>query len=277
VIEKTTVGQCKHQLYLQQNVVTYKNSNNTGTVRIMVDASWVMKFKNKKQQSIVIAFDYHLFSVTLLIPLFAIFTILAISVFNCYYQHTASAFRQTQRTSSNTSLTNTLIDNGNALYNQSNYIQAIQYFDKALAIEPNNDDALYDKGAALNQLGNYTQAIPYLDKALAIEPNYTGALEDKGAALNQLGNYTQAIPYLDKALAIEPNDKIALAHKGAALIGLSNYKQAIPYLDKALAIDPKDKFALYNKGAALIGLSNYTEVYDYTTRTIKALHFHTVN
>jgi tetratricopeptide (TPR) repeat protein len=243
VTGKTTVGQCKHQLYLQQNIVTYKNSNNTGTVGIMVDASWVMKFKNKKQQSIVIAFDYHLFSVTLLIPLFAIFTILAISVFNCYYQHTASAFRQTQRSSSNTSLTNTLIDNGNALYNQSNYIQAIQYYDKALAIDPNNDDALYSKGAALNQLGNYTQAIPYLDKALAIEPN----------------------------------DKIALAHKGAALIGLSNYKQAILYLDKALAIDPKDKFALYNKGAALIGLSNYTEVYDYTTRTIKALHFHTVN
>jgi tetratricopeptide (TPR) repeat protein len=63
---------------------------------------------------------------------------------------------------------------------------------------------------ALNNLDNYTQAIQYFDKALAIDPNDEAALNDRGWALNGLGNYTGAITYLDKALAINPNDKYAI-------------------------------------------------------------------
>ena len=33
------------------------------------------------------------------------------------------------------------------LYNQGNYTEAIKYFDKVLAIDPNNADAIYYKGA----------------------------------------------------------------------------------------------------------------------------------
>ena len=83
------------------------------------------------------------------------------------------------------SLTNTsaLIDKGNALYNQSNYIQAIQYYDKALAIDPNNKDAFNGKGNALYSLANDTQgyekALQYYDKALAIDPNNKDAFNGK--------------------------------------------------------------------------------------------------
>jgi tetratricopeptide (TPR) repeat protein len=63
----------------------------------------------------------------------------------------------------------TLLNDRNALYyirhnlfGQGNYTQAIQYFDKALAIDPNFRNALYSKGDALNYLGNYTQAIQIL-------------------------------------------------------------------------------------------------------------------
>ena len=51
----------------------------------------------------------------------------------------------------------TLINKGNALSRLGNYTQAIQYYDKALAIDPNNAIALYNKGNTLNNLGNYTQ------------------------------------------------------------------------------------------------------------------------
>lgn len=54
----------------------------------------------------------------------------------------------------------TLIDKGNALFNQGNYAQAIQYYDKALSIDANDKVALNGKGASLNSLGSYSQAIP---------------------------------------------------------------------------------------------------------------------
>ena len=156
-----------------------------------------------------------------------------------------------QRGAATTSGVTTLVDKGNALFNHDNYAQALQYFNKALTIDPNNEVALTGKGESLNALGNYTQVMPYLDKALAIDPNYQEALTSKAESLEDLGNYTQAIPYLDKALAIDPNDKVALNDKGYALSGLGNYSRAIQYYDKALAIDPNYKVALDNKQAAL--------------------------
>ena len=66
--------------------------------------------------------------------------------------------------------------------------------------------ALVNKGLALDDLGNHTGALQYFDKALAIQPNDIHALYDKGVALGNLRNYTEAIKYYDKALAIQPYD-----------------------------------------------------------------------
>ena len=145
----------------------------------------------------------------------------------------------------------TLYDKGNALIEQGNYTQAIQSFDKALAIDPNDKCALEGKGYALHNLGNYTEAIQYYDKALAIDPNDKYALNSKGGVLDSLGNHTQAIQYYDKALSIDPNYELAQSNKGFALNSLSNYTQAIQSFDKALAIDPNDSHALNGKQNAI--------------------------
>ena len=50
-------------------------------------------------------------------------------------------------------------------------------------------------------LGNYTGAIEYYDKALAIDACSSNALTEKGLALYHLGNYTGAMSYHDKAVA----------------------------------------------------------------------------
>jgi Flp pilus assembly protein TadD len=127
-------------------------------------------------------------------------------------------------------------------------------------------NALTNKALALGRLGNFTGAILYYDKALAIQPNDTYALIGKGTALGRLGNFTGAILYYDKALAIQPNDTYALTSKGLALDNLGNFTGAILYYDKALAIQPNDTYALDNKAAAL---DNHTVAIEYID---KALH-----
>ena len=69
----------------------------------------------------------------------------------------------------------------------------------------------YYKGMAYLNAGNYTEAIPYFDKALAINPNYSLTLNNKGAALYGLGMYNESIAYFDKVLAIQPTNALALA------------------------------------------------------------------
>ena len=62
-----------------------------------------------------------------------------------------------------------LIVKGIILADQQKYNEAISLFDKALAINPNNNHALASKGDALNALGKYDEASKYHDKALALQ------------------------------------------------------------------------------------------------------------
>ena len=144
------------------------------------------------------------------------------------------------------------LDNkGQALYYQGNYAEAITYYDKALAIDPNDANALNGKGNSLNYLGDYAQAIQYFDKALAINPNDANALNGKGNSLSLQGNDIRAIQHFDKALAIDPNDTNTLYNKADSLNRLGNYAEAIKYYDKSLAIDPNHKLAIDGKNTAL--------------------------
>ena len=110
---------------------------------------------------------------------------------------------------------------GMAYLNAGNYAEAIPYFDKALAINPNYSLTLNNKGAALYGLGIYNESIAYFDKALSVNPYYTTALYNKGAALSKLGIYNESIAYFDKVLAIQPTNAVALAGKKLDLAAFS--------------------------------------------------------
>jgi Flp pilus assembly protein TadD len=49
--------------------------------------------------------------------------------------------------------------------------EAMQYFDKAISLDPGNPDALGKKGAALEGLGRFNEAVPLFNRALEIKPN----------------------------------------------------------------------------------------------------------
>lgn len=48
-------------------------------------------------------------------------------------------------------------------------------------------NTLFNKDLALSHLGRYEEAITYYDKALAIDPNYVDVLNNKGVSLDKLG------------------------------------------------------------------------------------------
>src|SRR5829696_7292012 len=106
----------------------------------------------------------------------------------------------TATTPSNTTLDEVTYFNNLGIFNES-----ITYFDKSLAMDPNNTIALTQKANAFGGLGKYPEAITYYDKVLSIDPKNAEALDDKGVSFYHLGNYTKAIGFYDKALAIDPN------------------------------------------------------------------------
>jgi tetratricopeptide (TPR) repeat protein len=143
---------------------------------------------------------------------------------------------------------------GVALDVMGRHEEAIEWYDKVLAIDPNDVKALNNKGAALDLLKRHKKAIKWLDKALAIDPHYVIALGNKGLALGKLGQHKKAIKWLDKALAIDPNNIKALNNKGVALDYLERHEEAIEWYDKVLAIDPNNDHTLNNKKESLARL-----------------------
>jgi hypothetical protein len=123
--------------------------------------------------------------ILLLMPVLLV-SILSIPIVN----QTSSAAAQEQTPINNATTLgdpNALINQGTDLYLSGRFNEAIQYFDRALAINPNDQVALDSKGTALYQSGRFNEAIQYFDRALAINPNDAYASNIKNLALSQLG------------------------------------------------------------------------------------------
>jgi tetratricopeptide (TPR) repeat protein len=132
---------------------------------------------------------------------------------------------------------------GNKYLDEGNYAKAIQAYDEALAIDPENAAALSKKAYALNELGRNDEALRASSKALAINPENAAAWREKSYALNELGRYDEALRASNMALAINPENTAALYDKGYALYKLGKYNEALQAADKALSIDPDYKNA----------------------------------
>ena len=144
-----------------------------------------------------------------------------------------------------------LLNDADSFLDQQKYSEAITLYDKVLAIDTNNTDALINMGLALASLGKPEEAITYYDKVLAIQSSNTDALYNKAAALGDLEKNDEAIKYYDLALAIDTNNTDALINIGAALVGLEKYDEAIIYYDKVTTLEPNNTDASKGKDFAL--------------------------
>ncbi len=172
----------------------------------------------------------------------------------------------------------------NALHNLKQYDEAINAYNKAIAIDPEFAPALYYKGRVLLDLKRYDEAIASFDKAIAIKPSYDAALSEKehtlwlrdhshgkepsdraiaflnkGIALYDLKQYDEAINAYNKAIAIDPEYANNFYNKGLALYKSGRYDEAITTLNKAIAINSNEFDNFYSKGLALYQLGRYDE------------------
>lgn len=141
----------------------------------------------------------------------------------------------------------TLLEEGLEKYNNLLFEEAIVYFDKALAFEPDNQRLLNLKGLSLIKLGKYSHAITNYDKILDMDSKNIESLKNKAVALSKLERHTESIIELHKVLEINPRDVTAFNGMGLGFGNLGEYGDSIYYFEKALQIDPSNKIALAYK------------------------------
>ena len=93
-----------------------------------------------------------------------------------------------------------------AAYDRGAYEIAIQEYEKALAIEPENVDILVNLGAVCLQKRRVEPAINYFSKALTNDPNNSMALYDIGKAYMFKQDYRLAYLAFQQASGLLPED-----------------------------------------------------------------------
>lgn len=137
---------------------------------------------------------------------------------------------------------------------------ALQAFERVLALNPENANALANKGTALLELGRIDEAIVAYDRALSIDSVSRGALKGKARALTELGCNDEAVGIFERLLAIAPDDASVLAAFGSVLGQLGRVEEALGFFDRALVLESEDHAETwYNKGTALVHMGEMRE------------------
>lgn len=82
---------------------------------------------------------------------------------------------------------------GKECADQYYYNKAIEYYNKAISLNPTNAEYYHDAALTLNLLGNLTGSNTFCDKAIQIDPRYNKCYLLKAMNLNKLKAYDQAI------------------------------------------------------------------------------------
>ena len=139
------------------------------------------------------------------------------------------------------------------------YQEALESYDKAIAISQTVPEAHWGRCYSLNKLGKLELAQAACERAIALKPEYPEALSSAGYALSQQQQYEEALQRFNEALKLNPDFAEAWVNKGVALQALDRHKAALAAFEEATNLQPDYAQAWANRGAALWSLERYTE------------------
>ena len=145
--------------------------------------------------------------------------------------------------------------------------EAIKYYDKALAMEPNHWQALRNKGDSCFNLGQYDDAQDCYQRSLEVEPNDIDIIIKMLRIFDIEGKHKQARSWGKKALEYDSSNIDALFYMGFNFVGWGKAKEAISYFDKVLEIDPNHYDSLVNKSLVLYRKKKLEEALSYINRS----------
>jgi tetratricopeptide (TPR) repeat protein len=116
--------------------------------------------------------------------------------------------------------------------------QALQTFERAARMLPNDAEVHSNLGAALRRAGRLEDALTSLRRAIALEPGIAQVHNNLGNVLRDQGKLEQATSNYRRALALQPDYAQAHANLGILLRLQSRPAEAETNCRRALQIDP---------------------------------------
>lgn len=151
------------------------------------------------------------------------------------------------------------LDEGNQLYNNAHYQQALKAYERAVQLDPGFAEAHDARGDALFSLNRSQEALAAYEQAIHLDANYAHAYEGKGNLLYNLKHYYEALEAYEQAIRLDPASASAYNGKGDALYYLKRYHEALLAYERAIQLDPGYSSAYSGKSWTLWKLKRFEE------------------
>ena len=129
-------------------------------------------------------------------------------------------------------------------------IALLMLFTATMAFAETPGEILNRQGNDLARKGKLREAIVFYDRATAIEPDYAEPFYNRGKARLNLEDFKGAIADFDVAIRLTPDNADTYNNRGIAKKKFGDLKGAIDDYTDALRLDPQLHGVYYNRGVA---------------------------
>jgi len=150
---------------------------------------------------------------------------------------------------------------GTVYAGSGSYDTAIAEFERALDIEPTNDDAYRELGFAYERFNKLTEAEKTYQRAIALRPEYWAGYNWLGAFYYNQARYEDAAKEFQRVVDLAPDSFRGYSNLGSTLNELGRYEAAIDTLQRSIVIRPTAG-AFSNLGNAYFYSKRFAESVD---------------
>ena len=130
---------------------------------------------------------------------------------------------------------------------------AVEYYKKAITLDPSYYKAHYNLGGVFQELGKLNASIKSFENALSIKPDYAEAHNNIANVFKDLNQFDNAIKSFRRAIEIKPDYVEAHFSLGNIFQDLNNMEAAISSYEEVLVIKPNFAQLHNNLGVMLQG------------------------
>jgi len=147
---------------------------------------------------------------------------------------------------------------GDALVEAERRSDALLCFRQTLSLDPSRFDAAYKAGHILQGMGQFEEALLVLNRGVEIQPNHAPTLQVRAVVLKNLNRIEEALADNRRVIELDPGNANVYVNQGNALQALGRHEEALLWYDRSLVIRP-DGGCITNRAMSLTELGRYDE------------------
>lgn len=127
---------------------------------------------------------------------------------------------------------------GDGYFKDGNPVRALQAYNRAIALNPDNLEAYASRGAVHFFQGNYALAQADFKTVIDKNPYQVDAYTAYGSALAATGNFDEALEVLNSALALQPSKPEIFFSRAGVYFMLGRYADAVTDYTSVINLRP---------------------------------------